>query len=246
MTTTQCCIVIAHRGASRVVRENTLEAFTHARVLGADMVELDARRTRDGVVVVHHDAHLPDGRALVACDSSSLPPHVPTLAAALATCAPMHVNVEIKNGVGEPDHDPHGEHLAAVLAVLDDAIGAGTPPHALLVSSFDRATLVRTRVRAPYLATALLTYERIDAHALVQHAVDEGHAALHPFDPTVDATLVDLAHAAGLAVHVWTVDDEARIAALVALGIDGVCTNVPDVARRVLDERGGARPATAR
>jgi glycerophosphoryl diester phosphodiesterase len=50
--------VIAHRGASAAAPENTIEAFHLARELGADWVELDARRTGDGVVVVHHDAHL--------------------------------------------------------------------------------------------------------------------------------------------------------------------------------------------
>ena len=104
--TTQRCRVIAHRGASRRAPENTLAAFRLARELGADMVELDARHTLDRVVVVHHDAFLADGRAIVAQRAVSLPAHVPTLADALDACAGMHVNVEIKNSPGDPDHDP--------------------------------------------------------------------------------------------------------------------------------------------
>ena len=57
--------VIGHRGASRAERENTLEAFHAAVAQGADGVELDVRRTADGALAVHHDAHLPDGRAIV-------------------------------------------------------------------------------------------------------------------------------------------------------------------------------------
>ena len=56
--------VIAHRGAREAARENTLPAFRLAREFGAEWVELDARRTADGVVVVHHDAQLADGRVL--------------------------------------------------------------------------------------------------------------------------------------------------------------------------------------
>ena len=61
-----------------------------------------------------------------------------------------------------------------------------------------------------------------------------GHRALHPYDPIVDAALVAACHAAGIEVNVWTVDDPARMVGLVALGVDGICTNVPDVALRVL------------
>lgn len=243
---TQRCIVIAHRGASRVARENTRDAFVRARALGADMVELDARRTRDGVVVVHHDATLRDDDAgapvaLVALDRASLPAHVPTLADALDACAGMHVNVEIKNGAGEPDHDPHGAHLDAILAVLDDAIARGRDACELLVSSFDRDTLVRVRARAPHLPTALLTFALDDPDEVLAHVREHGHVALHPFDSTVDAALVRRAHDAGLRVHVWTVDDPARLRSLVEMGVDGLCTNEPDVGRAVVDAAlGGA------
>src|SRR5262245_27082175 len=89
--------VIAHRGASRAAPENTLEAFRLARSLGADAVELDVRRTRDGALAVHHDARLPDGQSVVDLSAAELPRSVPLLDAALDACAGMWVNVEIKN-----------------------------------------------------------------------------------------------------------------------------------------------------
>ena len=105
--------VIGHRGASRAERENTLAAFRAAVAQGADGVELDVRRTADGALAVHHDAHLPDGRAIVATTWADMPDHVPDLASALDACAGLRtVNVEIKNWPGDVDFDPS-------LAVVD-------------------------------------------------------------------------------------------------------------------------------
>jgi glycerophosphoryl diester phosphodiesterase len=59
--------------------------------------------------------------------------------------------------------------------------------------------------------------------------------AIHPYDTLVDTALVRRAHEAGLQVNVWTVDDPDRMAALIEMGVDGICTNVPDIARRVID-----------
>ena len=98
--------IIAHRGASRAQRENTLAAFRAARVFGADAVELDVRRTRDGVLVVHHDPYVVPVTAVIDQDVESLPAHIPRLDAALDACTGMWVNVEIKNDSGEPDFDP--------------------------------------------------------------------------------------------------------------------------------------------
>ena len=65
--------------------------------------------------------------------------------------------------------------------------------------------------------------------------MDHGHGAIHPWDELVDESLVDGAHNRGLKVLVWTVDDEERIAELASWGVDGIITNLPGVARRVLD-----------
>ena len=98
-------LVVAHRGASAAALENTVEAFCRARDLGADWVELDVRRTADGVAVVHHDAHLPDGRRIGGLHAVDLPSHVPGLAEALEACDGMGVVVEIKNLPDDPDFD---------------------------------------------------------------------------------------------------------------------------------------------
>jgi glycerophosphoryl diester phosphodiesterase len=230
------CLVIAHRGASGSRPENTLEAFRHARALGADWVELDVRRSADGVLVVHHDAHLPDGRAIVETLAADLPDPVPTLAAALEACTGMGVNVEIKNDPTEPDFD--GTHDAAVAvaeAVATWLAAGGLPPERVIVSSFAMETVDRLREVAPDLPTGWLTFDLLDPVAVVERTVAHGHAAVHPYDPFVDRRLVDRAHAAGLAVYVWTVDDPGRMAELVALGVDGIITNHPDRARDVVD-----------
>lgn len=232
------CLVIAHRGASGSRPENTLEAFRHARALGADWVELDVRRSADGVLVVHHDAHLPDGRAIVETRAADLPAPVPALSAALDACAGMGVNVEIKNDPSEPDFDPAHEIAVAVAQATRAWLGPeGAAAGRVIVSSFAMETIDRLRVAAPELPTGWLTFDLRDPAAVVERAVAHGHAAIHPYDPFVDRSLVEQAHAAGLAVYVWTVDDPGRMAELVGMGVDGIITNHPDRARTVLDRR---------
>jgi glycerophosphoryl diester phosphodiesterase len=93
------------------------------------------------------------------------------------------------------------------------------------------------RALDPGVPTAYLVHFHRDAdraEAAIRTCVAHGHAALHPWDPSVDAALVERAHSAGIAVNAWTVDDPARIRALAAMGVDGIVTNVPDVALRAL------------
>ena len=98
-------LVIAHRGASADFPENSLDAFSGALQQGADWIELDVRRSKDGVLVVHHDAHLPDGGLIKDLDSNCLPKEIPSLAEAFEASESMGVNVEIKHLPGEPDFE---------------------------------------------------------------------------------------------------------------------------------------------
>jgi glycerophosphoryl diester phosphodiesterase len=222
--------VIAHRGASLAEQENTVAAFRRAAEMGADAVELDARRAADGTLVVHHDAHLPDGRAICELAADDLPGHVPTLAVALDACAGMWVNVEIKNDSSDPDFDETdsiAEHVVAALAERAE-------PERWLISSFRLETVDRCRALAPDIRTAWLTVGPPDGAATLLH--DRGHAALHPWYQLASPDVIASCHELGIAVNVWTCDDTDAMRQLVAAGVDGICTNVPDVAISVVRE----------
>ncbi|MFN8051924.1 MAG: glycerophosphodiester phosphodiesterase [Acidimicrobiales bacterium] len=223
-------MVIGHRGASFDFPENTLEAFEGAAAQGADWVELDVRCTADGVLVVHHDAVLPDGRVIFDTIAGDLPDTVTTLELALATCLPMGVNVEIKNSPAEPGYDPTG--ALARSTVL--AIGGVGPGLDVLVSSFDIGTLEAVRSADPMLATGYLVLSTEEPDDAVAMAVGGGHRAVNPWDPCVTEASVARAHDAGIEVNVWTVDDPDRIRQLADWGVDAVITNRPAVARRAL------------
>ena len=239
--------VIGHRGASRAERENTVAAFRAAAAQGADGVELDVRRTADGALAVHHDPHLADGRAIVATTWADMPDEVPDLAAALDACAGLGtVNVEIKNWPDDVDFDPT---LAVVDRVLDVLLARpATERAALLVSCFHLPTVERVRERAPELATGwLVVGPGIGPHgapvatdsgdalaSTVAALADGGHRALHPHHAFVNLEMVEVAHAAGIAVNAWTADDPERIVWLADTGVDAVITNVPDVALAAL------------
>lgn len=211
--------------------ENTIAAFARARVLGADWVELDVRRTADGVVVVHHDAHLADGRLIADFPMDELPESVPSLAEALEACDGMGVNIEIKNLPDDPDFDKEHMVVEAVAGLVQAYLG----PERALISSFNMDAVDQLRAVDPSIPCAWLLYQMTDPASAVRRAVAHEMQAIHPMDVLVDAQFVSRAHDAGLRVNVWTVNDRDRIAELVGFGVDGICTDAPDVAREVVD-----------
>ncbi len=250
--------VVAHRGASRAERENTIAAFRAARRMGADAVELDVRRTRDGVLVVHHDEHWHDehwhdehrhdehrhgdtggaGRLVHETTRAELPAHVPTLGEALDACEGMWVNVEVKN-------DPVESGFDATEWIADETIAHLLARHEderWLISCFRIETVDRCRQLAAQIRTAWLV-AAVPSDA-ASTCAQRGHAALHPWVGTLDRATVDACHRLGVQVNTWTCDDPTRMVELIGWGVDGICTNVPDVAvatRRDVRARGAAR-----
>lgn len=248
--------VIGHRGAPQVELENTLGAFRAAVHLGADGVELDVRRTADGRLAVHHDAHLADGRAIAGTAQSDLPREVPDLSDALDACRDLDVvNVELKNWPDEVDFDGTFGVVETLVEVL--LARPADERSRLLVSCFHLPSVDRVRALAPDLATAWLVVGPVAAvgateedagdpvAAMVAEVAEHGHGALHPHHAFVTPDLVARAHAAGVAVNTWTCDDPERIAWLADVGVDAVVTNVPDIALSALG-RSPAHPLPPR
>jgi glycerophosphoryl diester phosphodiesterase len=225
--------VIAHRGASRAERENTVVAFERARQLGADAVELDVRRTRDGAMATHHDAVLPDGRLICETDARELPDHVPLLSEALDACVGMWVNIEIKNHPTDADYDATDTLAASIAAHLEHR----GDDHLWLISAFNRATVDAMRTFRPEVRTAWLTegVRDEDCERVARDLAGSGHFALHPYTKFLNKNCIEVFHRHGLQVNSWTIDDPARMAEVIAWGIDGICTNVPDIAVAVRD-----------
>ncbi len=199
-------------------------------MMGADGVELDVRRTSDGELVVHHDPHLADGRIIIETARAEMPAHVPGLDQALDACAGMWVNLEIKNDATEPDFDPADEIADATMALL----ARRGEPERWLMSSFRIETMDRCRSLAPHIRTAWLTSIVPDDVVAILQA--KGHSALHPWVRLLGRHVIEQCHAADIAVNTWTCDDPDRMRELIQWGIDGICTNVPDVALAVRAE----------
>lgn len=234
--------VIAHRGASHALRENTLPAFREAFARGADAAEMDVRRTADGALVVHHDAEVPGAGAIIGltrAEIGSAAPWIPNLEQALAACAGMWVNVEIKNSPADPDWDE--QHQAAHLtAAILRKVG---PVDRFLVSSFNPGTIGVFATISPDVRTGWLSDVGIEPLHATRLAAKAGHASIHPY---VDAmagekaeAVVAAAREAGLLVIVWTVDDTAEMVRLADAGVDGIITNRPVSARSAFEDRNG-------
>ncbi len=210
---------IGHRGAPREFTENTLPGFVRAVERGADGVELDVHRTRDGAVVVHHDPEIrrPDGtRAAIAALSVAeiadceLPGggEVPTLAAVLdAVGDRATVYVELKGaGVGE-----------AAVAV------ARAHGRRFAFHGFDHAAVLALRARHPDLDYGVLidAGTRGAADLVARFPVRD----IWPHESLVDAALAAACAASGKRLLVWTVNDPEAAARFTALGADGLCTD---------------------
>ncbi len=219
--------VVGHRGAPRVAPENTPAAFAAAAEAGAAWVELDARRAADGTVVVHHDPVTADGLAIVSRSAAELAQlGVWELGAILDGLPPgLGVDVECKNFPGHPDYDEDDALAHQVAALL--AARAGVRP--FMTSSFNPVTVAVLAQVLPAVPAGQLYVEGLATEAAIGIAAQQGARVLcAPASARdLDATAIAAAHAAGLAVMVWTVDDPDLAAVLTEAGADALCTNDP-------------------
>jgi glycerophosphoryl diester phosphodiesterase len=225
--------IIAHRGASGSCPENTLAAFRRAAELGADMIELDVQLTRDAAVVVMHDWTLErttDGAGAVADSALVDLRHfdagawfgpafrgepVPTLGEVLGAVT-LPVNVELK---------PRGDDglEACALAVVDTA-GA---LERVVFSSFAPEALKRLRALTADAVLAVLWEDPAQTEAL-RLAERVRARALHVRKDAVTPSGVVAAHAAGLVVRAWTVNEREDFDRVSAAGVDAVFTDHPE------------------
>jgi len=236
-------LAIAHRGGSLENDENTMPAFAHAVALGFSHVETDVHLTRDGEVVIHHDPTLlrlaNDPRAiadLTWAELQSVRTHqgagIPRLAELLETWPRLSVNIE-------PKSDAVVEPLARLIARMGalNRIGVG---------SFKPARTARLRAAlgpglcwSPAHLGVLGIWLRgwglpLPAGGFQVLQVPTGFHHI----PVVTPRVVRAAHARGLLVQVWIVDDEADMHRLLDMGVDGLMTDRPTVLKSVMAARG--------
>src|SRR5262245_17956926 len=223
-------LVFAHRGGDGLAPENILAAFDKGLELGADGLELDVRLSRDGTVMVHHDRTLDRTTALTgpigARDAAELQTaSVPTLSEVLARYRDARLIVELK--INHPD-------FAA--AVVKDVRRAGADER-VCIGSFGRRVVRAVRALAPAIATSAAREEvRIALYrSWCRWPVSRpryGGYQIPEFagrTRVVSPRFVADAHGAGLAVQVWTVDDEADARRLLGWGVDALITDRPDI-----------------
>jgi len=233
-------LVVAHRGLATSEAENTLEAFAAALDVGADAVEFDVRLTGDGVPIVMHDAAVDrttdghgvarsmsleeiKGLRIATADGSGA--EVPTLGETLAALSGRAmIAVEIKNVLGDPDFDLDQALVEATHRALEREAFVGP----VLIASFNPASIARSREIAPEVPTALLTIEGFDPRAGLAAALSSAHPWLLPVATEVfsaGSTFLAEAHAAGVRIGAWTVDEPQSAVELMRWGVDAVVTN---------------------
>lgn len=202
-----------------------MRGFQAALDAGLDGVELDVRRLKDGTLVIHHDEHLKDGRALPQMVAADLPDDVPTLEELLEWAAKTgaYLNVEIKYERALPD-----DRVAHTL----DAIRAHGLSKRVILSSFNPLLLAAARRHAPEIERGFLYHRSykfgpLDLVPLVLRGLKA--SASHPHHSMIDAALMAQAQAGGWRVNTWTVNNPAEVIRLEALGVSALIGDLPDV-----------------
>jgi glycerophosphoryl diester phosphodiesterase len=245
-------IIIGHRGASGHAPEHTFASWDRALELGVDYIEQDLQMTSDGVLVVMHDPTLDrttSGSGEVSAhtfaqisqldagswfDPKFSAQRVPSLRQVFeryGTSANYYI--ETKN----PEEAPQMEEKLLALITEFGLHAATVEKWQVLVQSFSKPSLLKIRDLDAQLPLIQLI-EKEYASRDIQQRLAEIHTyavGIGPARTSVDAELVDAAHAHGLIVHPYTVNEEAELRRLIALGVDGMFTDFPDRLARVLD-----------
>jgi glycerophosphoryl diester phosphodiesterase len=221
-------VVIAHRGASFYHRENTMEAFEAAVDMNAEMVELDVHRTKDGVLVVHHDPGFPGGEigsmtmAQVEEASDSAGYLIPALVEVLQFCRDkVPVDIELK----EPGYEE--QVLETVMEILE-------PDQFLISSSYD-VVVLKIKALRPEVKTGLVLY-RASFPGLLRHLFPASRVRLcgadiiMVSDKLLRFEFFRFNRELGKPVWVYTINDRKRMWDLISSGMVGaIFTDRPDV-----------------
>jgi glycerophosphoryl diester phosphodiesterase len=218
--------VIGHRGAKAYAPENTLASFREARRRGATWVEIDVKLTSDGVPIVMHDDSLKRttgvDRLVAETPRAELPKDVPTFEEAIACFQEQGLgcNVEIK-----PCEGREAETARVAVATLRRCWPSTLPPP--LLSSFKPDSLAAAREAAPEFARAILLDELNDDWRVKADAV--GAVGVNTDGEKLTPSRAREVKQAGFALSVYTIDVAAQARALVAMGVDCIITDMPDV-----------------
>ncbi len=240
-------LLCGHRGVRGARAENTIAAIRLAAEEGADGVEIDVRPCKSGELVVIHDADLArvtGGRdrrrvadlALRDLEKIELaegdgPPSLRRVLE-LTKHLGLALNVELKRDVPW--------RLGAVRALVREL--ARTPgEQAIVVSSFDPAMLLAFRALDRATPTALLV-EPVGLARHLERGAQWFGRFVHPEHTMVTGARLARWKHHGLTVVTWTVNDAAEIERLLALGVDGIITDVPSAARPLVERARAARP----
>ncbi len=217
-------VKIAHRGASAYEPENTIRSFTRAMELGADMIELDVRRSLDGRLVVIHDDKVDrttNGRGLVRAKSlaelrdldAGMGERIPTLEEVLELAAGRtKLVIELK----EDGLEERVIELIRYYGLVED----------LFVVSFKPLRLRAIKEREPGLKTGLILFAAADP---LKSAASCGADAVAPFRWFITRGLAERARKIGMHLFTWTVDDRDKAERLRGMGVSGIVTNKPDL-----------------
>ena len=218
--------VIGHRGAAAYAPENTLEAFREAHRRGATWVEIDVKLTADNVPIVMHDDSLKRttgiDRLVAQTKRSALPPDVPTFEQAIACFEELGLgcNVEIKPCPGR-----EAETARVTVETLRRCWPARLPPP--LLSSFKDVALAEARAVAPEFARALLISERVDDWQQRTEAV--AALGVNVNGQKLGALWAHDIKRSGYALGAYTINDAVEARALMAMGVDCIISDAPDV-----------------
>jgi glycerophosphoryl diester phosphodiesterase len=236
-------MVAAHRGLAAGVAENTIAAFTNAIDVGADMIEFDVRRTRDGELIAFHDAVV-GGVPVSALTRDEIEAAAgvrpPLVAEALRVCAGrIRLDAELKED----------GYVRDVMAVLR----AGFDPTQLIVTSFLPAVVLQAKNVFPEVKTGLLVGDGgpltdLPARLRELYPVDlarrVGADYLAPRYRLAALGVVRRAAAAGLPCLLWTVNSPALIRRYAA--DPRVAVIITDVAAQAVSIVAGASAGAAR
>ena len=248
MSSIKAPVIIAHRGASKQAPENTMAAFRRAMELGAGGIELDVHLSKDGHLMVTHDEQVDrtsDGKGLVRdktfselrsldfgswFSESFKGEKIPELHEVLELIGDWNgiLNIEIKNG---PIFYP------GIEKAVSDEMTRFNMEQRTIVSSFNHYSLAEIRKINPAVKTAPLYMAGL--FEPWEYARRIGACAIHPLFYNIIPEIMKGCRMNGIMVNPFTVDQPEYIKAMAAAGVDGIITNVPDIALNILKEMGG-------